>query len=258
MSEYLLILRFTISICFVSQGQQPATQTITAPAEKVSTSVDASPPASENVPATTVATVPASAPVPAPAPAPSTPSTSAKSVKSPTAAEGRSMKSPAGISNSVESEELQSKLSKVGVLNQLMKGYAQLKQTIDADVTTQAYLADLEAHHTLPGSEYTLYAGDETYIEHPSGAIRPIKDTMQEVQRAIHSLLFGLNYELKYPKISFMNFKAGDIALFMPSVPENRKIWMAYHASSPYRYLAEVGAMQCTLAFTASCSMLLL
>lgn len=247
----------------VQQGDQPTGKEIAAvsSAAKVTTSVDAAPPpdatdiatidtattaASTAATAGTSSTAPAPTatsvemPIAAPKTTPATPSSSAKSLKSPV--------NTSNTSSSAEGEELQAKLSKVGVLNQLMKGYSQLKQTIDADTTTQAYLADLEAHHSLPVSEYTLYAGDETYIEHPSGAIRPIKETMQAVQRSVHALIFGLNHELKYPKISFMNFKAGDIALFMPSVPENRKIWMAYHASSPYRYLAEVSiALLCFL-----------
>jgi hypothetical protein len=139
--------------------------------------------------------------------------------------------------------ELQSKFNRVGVLNQLMKGYAQLKDLIQTDATTQAYLAELESHALLPAlsaDELALYSGDETYIEHPSGAIRPIKETVQAVVASVHALLFGLNHQLKYPKISFTDFRAGDIALFMPVMTENRKIWMAFHASTPYRYLADV------------------
>jgi hypothetical protein len=94
----------------------------------------------------------------------------------------------------------------------------------------------------------TLYAGDETYIEHNTGAIRPIKETIQVVTQAVHALVFGLGQQLSNPRISFMDFKAGDIALFLPAAAENRKIWMAYHASTPSRYLAEVRTVHCCCA----------
>lgn len=40
-------------------------------------------------------------------------------------------------------------------------------------------------------------------------------------------------------KISFMNFKAGSIALFVP-VDASRKVWMAFHSNKPNRFLAQV------------------
>ena len=40
-------------------------------------------------------------------------------------------------------------------------------------------------------------------------------------------------------KISFMNFSIGDIALFVP-IDEKKSIWMAFHSSRPYRFLAQV------------------
>eukprot|EP01032_Pedospumella_encystans_P013734 gene13734-15799_t len=39
-------------------------------------------------------------------------------------------------------------------------------------------------------------------------------------------------------KISFMNFKAGSIALFVP-VDASRKVWMAFHSNRPNRFLAQ-------------------
>jgi len=42
-------------------------------------------------------------------------------------------------------------------------------------------------------------------------------------------------------KISFMNFKAGSIALFVP-VDASRKVWMAFHSNKPNRFLAQVCA----------------
>jgi hypothetical protein len=138
--------------------------------------------------------------------------------------------------------ELSGKLNKVGVLNQLMRGYSQLRTMVAADSVTQAYLKDLEGNAQLPplGSEVVPYTGDETYIEHPTGTIRPIKDTINAVLHAVHALVYGLNQQLANPRISFMDFKAGDIALFLPAAAENRRVWMAYHASTPSRYLSEV------------------
>lgn len=40
-------------------------------------------------------------------------------------------------------------------------------------------------------------------------------------------------------KISFMKFKAGSIALFVP-VDATRKVWMAFHSNKPYHFLAQV------------------
>ena len=42
------------------------------------------------------------------------------------------------------------------------------------------------------------------------------------------------------PTISFLDFKVGDIALFMPTDVTNRKNWMAFSAGGPHRFLAEV------------------
>ena len=44
-------------------------------------------------------------------------------------------------------------------------------------------------------------------------------------------------------KISFMNFKAGSIALFVP-VDASRKVWMAFHSNRPNRFLAQVCSPQ--------------
>ena len=40
-------------------------------------------------------------------------------------------------------------------------------------------------------------------------------------------------------KISFMNFKAGSIALFVP-VDASKKTWMAFHSNKPNRFLSQV------------------
>lgn len=42
-----------------------------------------------------------------------------------------------------------------------------------------------------------------------------------------------------FPKLSFLNFEAGDIALFMPAFVENRRIWMAFNSGSPHYYLSQ-------------------
>jgi hypothetical protein len=190
---------------------------------------------------------PTAAPAATEAPADATVSTADADVPPiPAASTTSTTATPSKTTSSSADVELQSKFNRVGVLNQLMKGYAQLKGLIQADTATQAYLTELESHALLPAlraDELALYSGDETYIEHPSGAIRPIKETVQAVVASVHALLFGLNHQLKYPKISFTDFRAGDIALFMPVMTENRKIWMAFHASTPYRYLAEVRAV---------------
>jgi len=106
---------------------------------------------------------------------------------------------------------------------------------------TLTYLADLDRQSLIPAVEDldNVYSGDETYIEQPSGTIRPIKDTIQTVMKSVHALVFGLGYHLNHPKISFTDFQVGDAALFMPTQAENRKIWMAFHAGTPYRFLAE-------------------
>ena len=42
------------------------------------------------------------------------------------------------------------------------------------------------------------------------------------------------------PTISFLDFKIGDVALFVPIDPKTKLIWMAFHHCKPNRYLAEV------------------
>eukprot|EP01038_Epipyxis_sp_PR26KG_P005054 gene5054-7055_t len=39
--------------------------------------------------------------------------------------------------------------------------------------------------------------------------------------------------------ISFMDFQVGDIALFIPIIIDNKKLWGAFHANRPNRYLSE-------------------
>ena len=161
--------------------------------------------------------------------------------------QGPSTPQPAVLSaspvKSPAEEELQGKLNRVGTLNQLMHGYAQLRDLIKADTATQAYIAELESHALLPPlpDDQVLYSGSETYIEPPSGAIVSVRDTAQTVLSGVHALLNALSQQLRQPRISFTAFRAGDIALFMPVATDNRKIWMAFHANTPYRYLAEVG-----------------
>jgi hypothetical protein len=45
--------------------------------------------------------------------------------------------------------------------------------------------------------------------------------------------------EEQEPKISFMNFQPGSIALFVP-VDASKKVWMAFHSGRPNHFLAEV------------------
>ena len=44
-------------------------------------------------------------------------------------------------------------------------------------------------------------------------------------------------------KISFMNFKAGSVALFVP-IDATKKVWMAFHSNKPNRFLAQVLCIQ--------------
>lgn len=50
-------------------------------------------------------------------------------------------------------------------------------------------------------------------------------------------------------KISFMRFKAGSIALFVP-VDTTRKVWMAFHSNKPNHFLAQVSAAACGAVFS--------
>jgi hypothetical protein len=56
----------------------------------------------------------------------------------------------------------------------------------------------------------------------------------------ILSLLSDWRRRSKYPVISFMDFRVDDIALFMPAVVNNKKIWMAFNSGFPYHFLDEV------------------
>eukprot|EP01032_Pedospumella_encystans_P013316 gene13316-15338_t len=135
-------------------------------------------------------------------------------------------------------EELAAKLSRVGVLNKLLHGYKQLHNVLTSDSLVQLYLSELSAHNPIPIAADSLYTTDETYVDN-NGTIRNIKDTTADTLRATSEVMYALHTQLKYPKITFLDFKAGDVALFMPVDTENRKIWMAFHAGTPYRYLAQ-------------------
>lgn len=43
-----------------------------------------------------------------------------------------------------------------------------------------------------------------------------------------------------FPKLSFLNFQIGDIALFMPAISDNRRVWMAFNSGCPNYYLSQV------------------
>jgi hypothetical protein len=56
-------------------------------------------------------------------------------------------------------------------------------------------------------------------------------------------------------KISFMNFKAGSIALFVP-VDASKTSWMAFHSNRPNRFLAEVRLRSWVCLFSVACSVI--
>ncbi|KAJ1431006.1 hypothetical protein B484DRAFT_395634 [Ochromonadaceae sp. CCMP2298] len=60
-----------------------------------------------------------------------------------------------------------------------------------------------------------------------------------EVTGSVSRLQRGLRFQLRHPKITYMDFRVGDVALFMPVVTGNRRIWMAFHSNALHRYLAE-------------------
>jgi hypothetical protein len=41
------------------------------------------------------------------------------------------------------------------------------------------------------------------------------------------------------PKLSFLSFQMGDIALFLPAFLDNRRIWMAFNSGCPHYYLSQ-------------------
>lgn len=73
------------------------------------------------------------------------------------------------------------------------------------------------------------------------GLPEEINEDVQETWSMLHKLSSSLSSAApEYPKISFMNFKVGDIVLFMPAFVDNRKIWMAFNSGVPHYFLSDV------------------
>jgi hypothetical protein len=60
-----------------------------------------------------------------------------------------------------------------------------------------------------------------------------------KVAAAVARLSRGLTVAVRTPKISFKDFRVGDVMLFIPT-SEARKKWIAFHTGAPHRFLSDV------------------
>jgi len=75
--------------------------------------------------------------------------------------------------------------------------------------------------------------GDTSIL--PSTTAQQLKQVIESTQ----SLCSMVLNRWQYPRLSFMNFKIGDIALFMPALIDQNKIWMAFNSGAPNYFLAD-------------------
>jgi hypothetical protein len=75
--------------------------------------------------------------------------------------------------------------------------------------------------------------GDTSIL--PTATAQQLKQVIESTQNLCSMVV----NRWQYPRLSFMDFKIGDIALFMPAFIEHKKIWMAFNSGSPNYFLAD-------------------
>ncbi len=151
------------------------------------------------------------------------------------------------------------------LVDALMEGYQQIRQLLSSDAPTNAYLSNLASHGYIgppPGGAADLpifqcerpFHSAATPEGDSSSQLPQVGAAVREVVSLASTIRAGMSSMLKYPLIAFMDFKVGDIALFMPQQVDNRKIWIAFNSSFPYRFLSDVSAppVEC-IAVTDCC-----
>lgn len=107
----------------------------------------------------------------------------------------------------------------------------------------QASIADKGRDKDDSGSHPYIYdACSASMQEHrttPSLALAATLPTKPTAVTTAREKSQAIDAEEEELKISFMNFKAGSVALFVP-VDASRKVWMAFHSNKPNRFLAQV------------------
>jgi hypothetical protein len=117
---------------------------------------------------------------------------------------------------------------------------APVTKTLLADPNLAAYCAQAAGASTIEFSPGTLSCLQTLHSS--SLAQRGIDDAREAVQstfRDMQRLCAAVSERLRSPMISMMDFKTGDIALFMPAFATNRKVWMAFNSGYPFRFLSE-------------------
>lgn len=66
---------------------------------------------------------------------------------------------------------------------------------------------------------------------------------LEEVVGGVEELVEAVAKKTQHPMLALMDFKVGDVALFMPAfTASNKRIWMAFNSGYPHRFLSEVSA----------------
>lgn len=82
-------------------------------------------------------------------------------------------------------------------------------------------------------SSSSTLLGDTSVL--PTATAQQLKQVIESTQ----NLCTLVVNRWQYPRLSFMDFKIGDIALFMPAFIEHKKIWMAFNSGAPNYFLAD-------------------
>jgi hypothetical protein len=111
--------------------------------------------------------------------------------------------------------------------------------TISEDASFANYFND-PLHKSNPQDDFQLRIFQSNRTVKSGDSHISLGKLSKDMISSFKQLTHNFSRKIRYPVISFMDFQAGDIALFMPAYVNNRKIWMAFNSGYPYRFLAEV------------------
>jgi len=144
-------------------------------------------------------------------------------------------------------------------VNNFVESFRYIQSSLSEKASFQNEMQILQSHGIIrdisPENEIVLNLLKSTYPLKVSGVDETETSnttnnndfTDNEVLGTLTTSVFGmfhkfkqcLSHVLRNPVISFMDFRVGDIALFMPQYADNRKIWIAFNSNSPYHFLED-------------------
>jgi len=129
------------------------------------------------------------------------------------------------------------------VIESFIDGFKWIQGTLSYEPVFQRHLDFLESHgyiSNLPESVDNLKILNSSFTVSPQdNSMEPVSILVRSVFDLVNKFSQCLASVLRNPVITFIDFRVGDIALFMPVNVDDRKIWIAFNSNCPYRFLSE-------------------